>query len=213
MWFCDADVVSDATFLSDRGLMAPASILRLLRLSLFSKIIAQEHVCLLAALFLGKGRARSYVHAVTQDLRVITTIGEEYQKYQGYHIAQWVPYIRDNSRRFMRDVSNILSTTASTVAHIPISDTPNNATLGEPCICQECGKVEKSLQQLNLHRFRKHGWLHPAHTLVDNVFCRICLTNFHTRTRLLEHTMYKGKKHRCFLRLQSAVKSYPINAL
>ena len=142
------------------------------------------------------------MHAVTQDLRVITTIGEEYQKYQGYHIAQWVQYIRDNRRRFMLDISNILSTTASTLAHIPISDTPNNSTLREPCICQECGKVEKSLQQLNLHRFRKHGWLHPAHTLVDNVFCRICLTNFHTRTRLLEHIMYKGKKHRCFLRLQ-----------
>ena len=111
-------------------------------------------------------------------------------------------YIRDNPRRFLRDVNSILSSTSSVLAHIPISDISHAATVGEPCICQDCGKSMNSIQQLNLHRFRKHGWLHPAHTLVDNVFCRICLTNFHTRTRLLEHIMYKGRKHRCLHRLQ-----------
>ena len=47
-------LVSDIDFLTDHGLMAPASILRLLRLSLFSKIIVQEHSSVLAALFLGR---------------------------------------------------------------------------------------------------------------------------------------------------------------
>ena len=109
---------------------------------------------------------------------------------------------RNNHRRFLRDIHSILSTTSSIIAHIPISGSSPNATGGEPCICQDCGKHLSSAQQLNLHRFRKHGWLHPAHTLVNDVLCRICLTDFHTRTRLLEHVMYKGKKHRCLQRLQ-----------
>ena len=182
--------------------MAPASILRLLRLSLFSKIIAQEHVNVLAALFLGKGRARSFMHAVVQDLRVVTTLGEDYQQYQGYQIAQWVEYIRHGSRRFLRDIHRILSGTGSILAHIPITESSPTAAVGEPCICQDCGKIEPSLQQLQVHRLRKHGWLHPAHMLVNNTYCRIGLTEFHTRTRLLEHIMYKGKMHRCLCRLQ-----------
>ena len=198
----DATFLHDVDFLIDNALMAPASILRLLRLSLFSKIIAQEHINVLAALFLGKGRARSFMHAVTQDLRVVATLGEEYHQYQGYHIAQWIEYIRHDSRRFLRDVHRIFSSNGSTLAHIPISVSSPKAAVGEPCICQDCGKIESTYQQLQLHRFRKHGWLHPAHMLINNTYCRICLTEFHTRTRLLEHIMYKGKRHRCLCRLQ-----------
>ena len=98
-------LVSDIDFLIDSGFMAPASTLRVLRLSLFAKIIVQEHVLILAALFLGRGRARSFMHAVVKDFQVLTTIGEEYQQYQGYAIAQWCQYIRENHRKFLRDIS------------------------------------------------------------------------------------------------------------
>ena len=55
--------------------------------------------------------------------------------------------------------------------------------------------------------------------LADDVYCRICLTNFHIRTRLLKHIMYKSKKHRCLHRLQkcgeviSYQKALELNAI
>eukprot|EP00973_Karenia_brevis_P018851 2584783-Karenia_brevis.AAC.1 len=46
-----------------------------------------------------------------------------------------------------------------------------------------------------------HGWTHPAHYLVDTTYCPVCLIEFHTRARVLEHIMYKGKKCRCYQHL------------
>eukprot|EP00973_Karenia_brevis_P085207 11826936-Karenia_brevis.AAC.1 len=43
-----------------------------------------------------------------------------------------------------------------------------------------------------------HGHVHEAHFLVDGTQCPVCLTEFHARSRLLEHVMYKGKRFSCF---------------
>ena len=37
----------------------------------------------------------------------------------------------------------------------------------------------------------------PLHMAVCDTYCPICLTQLHTRHRLLEHIKYKGKKRHC----------------
>ena len=84
----------------------------------------------------------------------------------------------------------------------PIARNPETYQPLHPCgLCQY---FTYSWQQLQLHMFSKHGWLHPADMLTHETPCSICLTQFHTRSRLLEHLKYKGKKYRCFLTLCSA---------
>ena len=134
------------------------------------------------------------MHAVIKDLQVLTTLGGEYHQYPGYSISQLPQYIRDNHRRFLRDISGIYATSASTLAHIPVSVSSQQATSGDSCTCQDCFRVSDSIQKMSLQKIRKHGWLHPAHRIVSNVFCLKCSTNSSTRTRLLEHIMYKGRK-------------------
>ena len=60
-----------------------------------------------------------------------------------------------------------------------------------------CSKVCKSPQQLQLHHLRVHNQVHPLHMAVHDTFCLICLTQFHSRHRLLEHSKYKGKTRHC----------------
>ena len=131
--------------------------------------------------FLGRGRTRSYMHAVVKDLQVITTISDEYREYQGYQIAQWVIYIYISEITLV-DLFAIL-TVSYHLHHQYLRISlytiyPMLPQLGSPAYVRT-GKFQHSLQQWNLHRFRKHGWFHPAHTLVDDVYCRTCLTNFH----------------------------------
>eukprot|EP00973_Karenia_brevis_P001759 239300-Karenia_brevis.AAC.1 len=77
-------------------------------------------------------------------------------------------------------------------------------------VCMQCGKMFASLQKLRLHAFRVHAALHPAHLFAAGVHCPCCLTYFHTRTRLLEHLMYKGKGRGCLqmLMLQGPVHTH-----
>ena len=57
--FLADDLDSDLQFLLDNQLISPAAILRMLRLSLFSKLVHKKHYHLLSLLFLGKNRERS----------------------------------------------------------------------------------------------------------------------------------------------------------
>ena len=56
-----------------------------------------------------------------------------------------------------------------------------------PWTCPICGKDEATFQALAAHRARSHGILREARTRVLNGRCFVCLRNFHTRERLVEH--------------------------
>ena len=71
--------------------------------------------------------------------------------------------------------------------------TPENT----PFACVDCPRHFKSFQQLQLHRWSKHNAVHPLHMAVKYTHCPICLIQFHTRHRLIEHIRYKGKRRHC----------------
>eukprot|EP00973_Karenia_brevis_P029469 4064944-Karenia_brevis.AAC.1 len=50
---------------------------------------------------------------------------------------------------------------------------------------------------MRLHMTKAHMWLHPAHMHVSGLHCPVCMVYFHSRARVLEHLMYKGKKRHC----------------
>ena len=123
-------------------------------------------------------------------------------------ISRWVRYIGDHYQTFNRQIRVVLSSDEATrYLHIArekkIPQTAQNPeTSSHPF--GHCHSIFASWQQLQLHMFSKHGYLHPAHMLTQDTHCSICLTQFHTRTRLLEHLQYKGKRFKCFLTLCSA---------
>ena len=110
-------------------------------------------------------------------------------------------YIRSDHRVFLRRCSSIMHSTQATLAHIPISDSSHIPVSEIRYQCTDCSRESATVQQFNLHRFRKHGWLFPAHTLIANTYCPICLAQFHIRTGASEHIMCKGMKHKCCQRL------------
>ena len=69
--------------------------------------------------------------------------------------------------------------------------------------CGDCDKVLKSKQALAAHRVRKHGARHIAHWLVAGTICPVCMTEFWTRHKLLEHLQDKAPKCLAYLRLSA----------
>lgn len=89
---------------------------------MFAKLLVQKHHIILTAIYLGKGRARSFVRSIINDLKVISDLSEEYREYRAYSMAQWAEYIRHDHRGFLRRCSKTMHSTPATLAHIPISD-------------------------------------------------------------------------------------------
>eukprot|EP00973_Karenia_brevis_P007574 1026252-Karenia_brevis.AAC.1 len=67
--------------------------------------------------------------------------------------------------------------------------------------CDLCNKDFKSKQACNMHKSRVHGWIHPAQFYIQGSQCPVCLLEFTTRGRLLQHVMYKGFRCNCLANL------------
>ena len=88
--FVDTDMASDLQFLTDSDLTAPASTLRILRLSLFSKIVHKQHYHLLSLLYLGRNRERSYIKSLLNDSRTLCNIGSRFEYARNWDMQRWV---------------------------------------------------------------------------------------------------------------------------
>jgi hypothetical protein len=64
--------------------------------------------------------------------------------------------------------------------------------LGSIIDCQTCGLGFGSLQQPNLHMFKAHGVRNPLRVYVSTTHCCVCLKEFHTRERALNHVRYRS---------------------
>eukprot|EP00973_Karenia_brevis_P021470 2951478-Karenia_brevis.AAC.1 len=117
-------------------------------------------------------------------------------------MAQWTGKILQAPRKFMTQVRKALMSSECMINSWPngASSSHNDTSLGFAFSCNLCGQSFKSLQQCRLHMTKKHHWLHPAHCLLGDVAtCPICLKHFSTRTRTLEHIMYKSRGCYCSL--------------
>ena len=58
--------------------------------------------------------------------------------------------------------------------------------------CYICNKQFYSLQSFSLHQFKAHGIRNLCRQYVAGSVCPLCLVNFHTRERLLNHVRYRS---------------------
>ena len=64
--------------------------------------------------------------------------------------------------------------------------------LADPVTCDICGHISKSSQSHSVHMCSKHGVKSRFRRYVDGHVCRICLRNFWTRERCLNHVRYRS---------------------
>ena len=73
--------------------------------------------------------------------------------------------------------------------------------MGAAFTCDVCGKALRSRQALAVHKAIAHKMRHPAHWLVNDTYCPVCLTQFWTRHKILEHLQEKAPRCLAYLQL------------
>ena len=118
-------------------------------------------------------------------------------------MPQWANYIRTYHKTFRVSVRDIMLTPFSLLRYVPQHIIEYHETTSvicpHPFSCTLCTYKAPTMQQLQLHMFKAHGRLHPSQYYVDAdcTICPICMMQFHTLVRLIEHLRYNGKKRRC----------------
>ena len=136
----------DLDFLMDHNLMSPASILRMLRMSLYVRILSKGHHDIMSALFLARKRERSFISALQADLKFLADLGGVFEEFRGKSIAEWTSYICGHSRHFLSQACEALGSEGAIFRDTPPSKNNTPTQENTPFSCNDCPKCFKSFQ-------------------------------------------------------------------
>jgi len=142
---------------------------------------------------------------VLEDLSWTATVVPKLEDMADARPRQWFSFLRSHAKKFVvltRETLIKLSAVQAPPAPLSIAvvvaglsaqaDAPMvPIVLINQWACPICGKDDPSFQALAAHRARTHGVLREARSRVVHGRCFVCLRNFHTRERLIEH-LHKG---------------------
>ena len=120
-----------------------------------------------------------------------------------WDMSQWVNYMKKYTKPCREAVRQTMLSPYAVLRYVPQQIVQNSETISvphpTPYTCALCTFSAPTRQQLHLHCFKAHGWLHPSQYCINSecTVCPICMTQFHTRAHLIEHLRYKGKMRAC----------------
>ena len=175
---------SDRHVLAQLQLLTPCNMIRLLRLSLYSRIVQKSTQMMRRVLALGASAAGSWAAAVTDDLMHIARNAAN-TKYADWSASQWQAMALHNPALFRAAAVEILD--VAPLDHIDeVICLPEEALL-VALRCPSCDAQFATRQALCAHAFRAHGTRVEARQYVSTTHCTCCLLELWTRQRLLDH--------------------------
>ena len=171
-------------------LVPPDALRRKIRLRYFGRLLAKGPTSLWALLIAEyEFDSKSFLHSIVSDLhflwrnvysfRNLPDPNEEFQP--------WKSLICDLPGSFYKALDMQCDTESQLVLSTPAPQVVEHTHH----ICHICGSKQSSKQELSAHLFKKHGIKIPLRRKIDTTFCLSCMTEFHTRTKLINHIAYR----------------------
>ncbi len=201
---------SDEALISEYNLKSHMVMLRAARLQLFCRIIAKESAFLLG--FLRKLYSSNvwWISSLKSDFAWLSLCGQFNVPCDDLHALE--AHIAPDPWRFKKTVCGYAG---SEFANLDVPKVFSCFSVPSSSIhhCPRCAKTFDSIQKLNLHLFKAQGLKNPIRRLVSTSTCPICLTEFHTRTRILNHLRYRSHVCRCNLLIAGPLLSVEADLL
>ena len=175
---------SDHQVLARLQLLTPSKRIRLLRLSLYSRIVQKSSQTMRRVLALGAAAAGSWAAAVADDLMHLVQHAAT-TMYADWSVLQWQATALNNPALFRAAAVKVLDAAPRTLIDADIR-LPEEMLL-EMLQCSSCDGQFATRQALCAHAFRAHGTRVAARQHVETTHCTCCLLQLWTRQRLLDH--------------------------
>mgnify|MGYP000745068532 CR=1 FL=1 len=175
---------SDLQVLELLRLPTPASMIRLLRLSLYSRIVQKSAQIMRSALALGAEAQGSWAATIIDDLDYVAQYAGE-TRYAEWSVPQWKATALHKPALFRRALVAVFDG-APRIMSVAVARVQEDLLLQDfQCPC--CEASFASSQALSVHAFRVHNVRAAVRHHVDTTFCVRCLLQLWTRQRLLDH--------------------------
>ena len=194
-------MMSDQDILYTYNVMSPDVMIRVARLSLFSRIITKALDELLKIVHDLARVGIGWPVEVKRDLDWLCT-SKTYMAASNRSFDDWAVYVSSNAK-YSRSKIKTHAKTRYANSYCPIDRCANSQPIDHLCGIEECKYAADSKQKLALHQFKIDGIKSIWKLYVgDMLSCPICLKHFHTRERVLNHVRYRSEvcRHSMVLR-------------
>ena len=195
-----SSMFSDSDIIYEYGFMCPMTMLRYFRMSLFSRIVTKEPPHLLALIDKLAPFPNTWASSLICDLKWLNA-GSFWGDVPLSTFAALHDAIAADPRRFAHRVKVYCREPFANLAS-EVPNVPSLQHLGNGISCQSCPMIFGTLQQLSLHMFKAHKVRNPFRCYVSLMHCTVCLKEFHTRERSLNHVRYRSAACRSNLLLR-----------
>jgi hypothetical protein len=176
------------------GLIAPMTYLRYSRLCLFLRVIKKAPEFLIKLCLASSTLAGGWCDALMSDFRWLS-LGPQFSEMANKNMSflDWYELFKSDVSSFGKAIkkwtispfANIVDTWAKALPPTYVSD--------ESYQCNQCSCAFSTFQKLQLHLWKVHKVRNPIGKYINTTHCAICMKEFWTRDRLLNHLKYRSK--------------------
>jgi hypothetical protein len=181
-WVLNDEVISELS------VICPMTMLRARRLCLFSRVCCDQFLLALTEKLVSV--SKSWAAALWGDLKWLTFF-PCFSQCSAWTFTEWSACVRENRISYQKSVMKTCSLSIANVI-TQWAKTPAIAVLGESHNCNHCGKSFRTRQSLAVHRFKTHGIKSIERQYLPLTQCPICLVEFWTRERVVNHVRYRS---------------------
>ena len=130
-----------------------------------------------------------WIKALKADLAWLALSGK--CEYNHCDMQEVEHYVAQNNKEFIKLVRLYASSQFANLdvpLNFPKYAEPSTVSLK----CDVCQKSFDTVQKLNLHKFKAHNIKDPIYRYINGTHCIVCMREFHTRTRLINHVRYRS---------------------
>jgi len=182
--------IADDDVIYHHGFIHPKTMLRNVRLQVFARVVRKHPPHILGLIGHSTHLQRGWTFSLLEDLKWLS-LAPCFADCYGLSLSDWVERVRADGGAFQSKVHRFCKSPFANIStSVTQSATLRAFTLSMPC--SECHKVFSSFQALSLHRFKSHGIKNMMRLFVDSTHCSVCLREFWTRERALNHVRYRS---------------------
>ena len=126
-----------------------------------------------------------------------------------WSLEQWVSHIKDDPKGFAKGVSAFCSSAFANLCAYAVPAAKKSKQCETLVLdpCEICGKTFATRQKMALRRFKAHGLKDKIRLYTSTTHCVICLKEFWSRERLLDHLKVRAAGCRARLLMRDPVLS------
>ena len=188
-----ADILSNDDLINEYGLVVPLNMVRLNRIMLLCRLVRKNPPGLIDMIVSTSLIAGSWAHTVHNDMKWCC-VSPRFEDCSEFGFSDWIEHIKNSSPR-SRVPRQFRMYLKSSFANISVAwqDDKIVAPVTLHLQCDKCPLKFSSEQSIALHRFKTHGVKNQMRQYIASTFCPICLRQFWTRERAVNHIRYRSK--------------------